>query len=113
MRIAYLIIVAVLTTITCKGEPPAARVLDSNYDGAKVVQLNGLFSKLIGREAGRRDRSIGGISKAELRTKSYGEQIDGILQSEQFYREGFWHFHEDRLLPSIRRKHCRTKHRAL
>ena len=99
MRIACFIIATTLTAAACKGEPPVAQVLDSNSDKPSVVQFNGLFFKLIGRQVGRRDRNdIGGISKAELETKEYEEQVDNILKSKQFYQDGFWHFHEERLL---------------
>ena len=116
VRIACFIIATALTAAACKGEPPVAQVLDSNSDKPSVVQFNGLFFKLIGRQVGRRDRSdIGGISKAQLEKKSYDEQIDSILQSEQFYREGFWHFHEDRLLlgKAVRDNSAIVDHEAL
>ena len=91
--------IAIAVFIACKGEEPVAQVLNSNADKPEVVQFNGLFFKLIGREVGRKDRGdIGGFTKADLHTKSYAEQVDAILQSKQFYAEGFWHFHEDRLL---------------
>ena len=93
----------VITTalfVACKGEPPAARVLDSRSDSPEVVQLNGLFEKLIGRPIARKDvrnnAKIGDFTKAALETQAYAVQVDNILNSEQFYREGFWHFHEDR-----------------
>ena len=100
MRIVAPSVAVALVVFACKGEPPAAQVLDSRSDKPEVVQLSGLFKKLIGRELGIVDNrnKINGHTIAELQQKSYAEQIDNILQSKQFHEEGFWHFHEDRLL---------------
>lgn len=102
MKIFCFIAVAWLAVAACKDEPPAAHVLDSSADEPSIVQLNGLFAKLIGRPIARKDvrnaAKIGDFTKAELETQTYATQVDNILRSKQFYREGFWHFHEDRLL---------------
>ncbi len=86
--------------VACKGEPPAAQVLDSPVDEAATGQLRWLFFKLIGREPGLNEKSstFGDDTYANLKTKTYAEQIAAILGSDTFYQEGFWHFHEDRLL---------------
>ena len=90
--------ITIVVCVACKDEP-VAQLLDSRSDKPEVVQFNGLFYKLIGREVGNRDKNnIAGYTKAALNKQEYAEQIDNILQSEQFYEEGFWHFHEDRLL---------------
>ena len=90
--------IALVVFVACKGEP-VAQVLDSRSDNPEVVQFNGLFQKLIGREVGISDKNdIAGYTKADLNKQEYAAQVANILQSKQFYEEGFWHFHKDRLL---------------
>lgn len=90
---AFFITIFWLSTVACKDN--VAQPLLSNVDNKKVVQDTNLFERLIGRAVGNGDKDL----LAKLKAKTYEQKVDIILHSEQFYREGFWYLHKQRLLP--------------
>ena len=89
----FFITVFWLSTMACKDN--VSQPLLSNVDNKEIVQGTYIFERLIGRAVGNGDTDL----LAKLKAKTYEQKIDLILHSEQFYREGFWYLHKQRLLP--------------
>ena len=81
--------------IACKDntyQPLAPELRDEGVASSTL-----LFDKLIGRESSNSDEKL--ISTLRNKKTSYEDKIDALLASEQFYSEGFWYLHKQRLIP--------------
>ena len=93
-----------LLILACQGKAPTSETRDSNVDAPNVSQLTRLFEAIIGRQHNNNDaKLLTNLLKhdddtLEKRTTTYKNQVDKILNSEQFIDEGFFHFHQQRML---------------
>ena len=86
-----------LSLLACTDRLPTAETKDSIFDNPKVVQLNSLFLAVIGRGLNPNEDKINKTASNLLKDKSYEEQVEDILNSQQFIDEGFFHFHQQRM----------------
>lgn len=101
-----------LCLLACTGRLPTAETKDSPADGKGEQQLTSLFEAIIGRLPNKSDQKINGIVALDLTDKpdatdeqrviTYKRQVDAILNSQQFIDEGFFRFHQQRMLLSER-----------
>ena len=91
-----------LCLLACTGRLPTAETKESSADDIGVKQLTSLFEAIIGRPpSNNRDRKINNIAITDLINNietTHEQRVDAILNSQQFIDEGFFHFHEQRML---------------
>ena len=88
--------------LACQGRSPTTAIKQTNTDDANIVQLNSLFQAIIGRPPGKVDHKINGITPANLaglgdKIYTYEQQVEAILNSQQFIDRGFFHLHQQRM----------------
>ena len=87
-----------LLILACQDRSPTAEIKEAIADDRSVKQLSSLFLAIIGRQSNPSDKKINNIASAKLRNSSYEKQVDALLNSQQFIDQGFFHFHEKRML---------------
>lgn len=87
-----------LLILACQARSPTAETKNAITDSKEARQLSSLFFAIIGREPNPSDKKINNIASIELLDRTYEEQVDALLNSQQFIDQGFFHFHEQRML---------------
>lgn len=82
----------------CQDRSSTTETKDSRADTPKVKQLTNLFESIIGRQLSHKDTEINEITPLDLVDKSYEDQVDAILNSQQFIDDGFFYLHQQRML---------------
>ena len=81
--------------LACQDQSPTTEIKEAPSDDPDNQQLINLFSSIIGRQLNPTNPSDRNI--AELAGKPYQQQVDAILNSQQFIDEGFFHLHQQRM----------------
>ncbi len=100
MKQSLLCVMLYGSVICCQQNIATSESKATNYSNSPVAQLSKLFSALVGRQLSSDDTNIYDKDQPDkgLLEKKYEDQVNSILNSEQFSNAGFYHFHKQRLL---------------